>query len=336
MPGTVTISPQSGPPGSQVGVSGSVTCQADTQTIALVQNGTTLVSTSTNDGSFSVELSVPDTASTGPAQVNSTCDGSSATLGTFSVTGPETTTTTTPPTTTTTTAPTTTTPPPPPSRSQLCPSDSGNSGYVCSLYVDLLGRLPDAGSQSWIAALDSGRLNRTQVANGILSTPEFLHGEIAAWYTGYLGRPVDSLGLAAWIAVLAHGTPNEVVQAELLGSPEFYALAGSTPSGFVDRLYHDVLGRPADSASSVFQTLVADGQQHDPQGAQTVRTYVAVLILGSAEYQTDLVNFFYEQFLNRAADPGGLAGFVGVLQKGGTDQAVIDAILTSSEFFPNT
>jgi hypothetical protein len=113
VPGTVTVSPASGAAGSTITVSGTVTCVAATQVIALVGGGVTLTSKTTNDGAFSVTLTVPATATVGTDQVTSTCDGASATLGTFAVIA-ATTTTTAGPTTTTTAAPTTTTTTAPP------------------------------------------------------------------------------------------------------------------------------------------------------------------------------------------------------------------------------
>lgn len=118
-PGTVTVSPTSGAAGSTITVSGTVTCVASTQVIALVGGGVTLASTTTNDGAFSVTLTVPATATAGTDQVTSTCDGASATLGTFAVVAATTTTTAAPTPTTTaaptppTTAPTPTVPPAP-------------------------------------------------------------------------------------------------------------------------------------------------------------------------------------------------------------------------------
>ena len=45
---------------------------------------------------------------------------------------------------------------------------------------------------------------------------------------------------------------------------------------------------------------------------------VALGIDNSEEYQTDEVQQVYERFLHRAAEPGGLSGWLGFLQAGGT------------------
>jgi autotransporter translocation and assembly factor TamB len=120
VPGTVTIAPSSGAAGTIVVASGSVTCVASTQVITLVQGTTALASQSTNDGNFSVSLTVPAGALAQTDQITSTCDGSSVVLGQFTVTAAATTTTTAPaptttaaPTSTTAPTPTSTTPPAP-------------------------------------------------------------------------------------------------------------------------------------------------------------------------------------------------------------------------------
>ena len=55
--------------------------------------------------------------------------------------------------------------------------------------------------------------------------------------------------------------------------------------------------------------------------------------MSSSEYRGDLVNAFFEHFLDRPADHSGLATFVGLLNAGATDQQVISYLVGSSEFF---
>lgn len=68
---------------------------------------------------------------------------------------------------------------------------------------------------------------------------------VDSWYHRYLGRHIDPVGASDHIRALRHGTPAEVVEAAILSSPEYYFRAGSTPEGFVARLFADVLGRRA-------------------------------------------------------------------------------------------
>jgi hypothetical protein len=67
------------------------------------------------------------------------------------------------------------------------------------------------------------------------------------WYRTYLGRPGDQ-GMTTWVDQLNQGAPPDAVLAGILGSPEYYARAGSTPEGFISRLYADILKRPATSS----------------------------------------------------------------------------------------
>jgi hypothetical protein len=63
------------------------------------------------------------------------------------------------------------------------------------------------------------------------------------WYRTYLGRAPDPAGLAGWTTQLNQGTPADAILAAILGSPEFYVKAGSTPEGYITLLYNDILRR---------------------------------------------------------------------------------------------
>jgi hypothetical protein len=65
------------------------------------------------------------------------------------------------------------------------------------------------------------------------------------WYETFLGRAPDQ-GASPWVTQLSEGTPPDQVLSAILGSPEFYAKAGSTPEGFVTLLFQDALKRPPD------------------------------------------------------------------------------------------
>jgi hypothetical protein len=59
---------------------------------------------------------------------------------------------------------------------------------------------------------------------------------------------------------------------------------------------------------------------------------VAAALLGSGEYQTRLVNDLFQRFLNRDADAAGRDSFGQALAHGLPDEAVVAAILASSEY----
>jgi hypothetical protein len=57
------------------------------------------------------------------------------------------------------------------------------------------------------------------------------------------------------------------------------------------------------------------------------------VVLGSPEYQQDLVQDLYLQLLDRPVDPSGLATFTGLLAQGVRDEVVIAVIAGSAEYF---
>jgi hypothetical protein len=93
---------------------------------------------------------------------------------------------------------------------------------------------------------------------------------------------------------------------------------------FVQALYHDALGRSANSAELDFwvsalvqsgSAAVVNGIEHSPEG------------------RTHLVRGWYLQFLGRAALNGEEQGFVQLLVNGSTEEQVLSFILGSSEYF---
>jgi len=63
------------------------------------------------------------------------------------------------------------------------------------------------------------------------------------WYGRFLGRAPDAQA-SVWIDAIRSGQQPEAVLGQILGSSEYWMRAGSTPQGFVRRLYTDLTGRP--------------------------------------------------------------------------------------------
>jgi len=63
------------------------------------------------------------------------------------------------------------------------------------------------------------------------------------WYSRFLGRAPDGQS-SVWVEAVRSGQQPEAVLGQILGSSEYYMRAGSTPQGFVRRLYTDLTGRP--------------------------------------------------------------------------------------------
>jgi hypothetical protein len=208
------------------------------------------------------------------------------------------------------------------------PALYGKSGaFVAQAYQDLLGRTPDPGGLAyWCGQLDLGQLNRTQFAQDIVSSPEYRGDEVQRIYTHYLHRTAEPLGLSQWTAVLLAGTSLEQVQADIVGSPEYFQTrAGGTNSGFLNALYQDALGRMPDPGGFAgWSQALAGGLS---------RTQVAADFFAGTEFQGDLVQSFYATFLHRAPEPSGLNGWLSALQQGMTDEQVIAAFVGSAEYF---
>jgi len=116
----------------------------------------------------------------------------------------------------------------------------------------------------------------------------------------------------------------EQVQAIILGSAEYAQRAGGSDTAFLQAVYHDILGRPLDSASAASWSTALTQLDH---------AGVAALILASPEAEQDRIQAAYQRYLHRPADPPGLASWLLQLQHGLSDQSLTANILGATEFF---
>ena len=66
------------------------------------------------------------------------------------------------------------------------------------------------------------------------------------FYHALLGRAADPAGRGLFTSLLATGASHEQIRAAILASDEYFQRAGGTERGFLEALYHDVLGRGID------------------------------------------------------------------------------------------
>jgi N-acetylmuramoyl-L-alanine amidase/Domain of unknown function (DUF4214) len=197
--------------------------------------------------------------------------------------------------------------------------------YITRVYSDLFSRAPDPGGlATWISALTSGT-PRVAVANAITSSAEYRSKLITGSYGHYLGRTPDPGGLASWLAAMGRGMTIAQMESGFIASPEYYAKAGSTYAGWVTKLYADVLGRTAAPSEVAGWTATL--------GRGTPRGQVAMGFLLSTEHLTTVVNGYYQHLLARGIDPSGQRTWVGILQAGGRDEAIIGGIIASNEYY---
>lgn len=199
------------------------------------------------------------------------------------------------------------------------------SRYVGQLYQEILKRSPTSGDLSyWTGVLNQGA-SAFDVAQAIASSPEYRSLQIKQYYVTYLDRQADQGGMNFYLAFMAAGGTFEGVQAQLVGSAEYFQLNGSTNTGFLSSLYHEVLGRPIDQSGAATFTQALN--------AGVSRTEVAAAILTSTEYRSRLIDSYYQDFLARPADSGGLAAWLSSFRSGARDEQVLSGIISSDEFF---
>jgi hypothetical protein len=186
--------------------------------------------------------------------------------------------------------------------------------FLTQLFADLLQRTPDAAGLASLGGQLAGGASRAQIALAVQASPEFRQSMVQANFARFLGRPADPAGLAS----LA-GLPEGPLQATILGSDEFFAQAGADNTTFLAAVYQDVLGRDPDPAGqqSLLQAL----------DRNVSRLQVASAILASPEARSRGIQLLFERFLDRPADPAGLASFQSL-----PTEAVIARILSSDEF----
>jgi sugar lactone lactonase YvrE len=205
-----------------------------------------------------------------------------------------------------------------------------NQLWLTSLYQKVLNRAPDAAglTSNLNGLLNAYAAPRQTESAGLLGANEYRSNLVNGWYQKYLGRAADPAGLAGNVAALTAGTPDEQIIANLVGSGEYFAKHMSTNLGFLQAAYSDILGRALDSAGqTAFLNELASGVS---------RATVALQLLSSTEYRGNLVGGFYTKLLGRTGTNADIAGWVDVLAAGATDEQVMNAFLTTGEYFLRT
>src|SRR5690606_256124 len=115
-------------------------------------------------------------------------------------------------------------------------------------------------------------IDRTDFVRILLAWPDAREHMVTEAYQQVLGRAPDPAGLSYWSTCCR--TRAELV-ASLLASPEAYRQAGSTPEGYVTKVYETLLGRSANSPGS--------GYWAERLAAGTSRRSVAASVYASTE-----------------------------------------------------
>jgi hypothetical protein len=200
-----------------------------------------------------------------------------------------------------------------------------NEAFVTALYRDVLGRLPDAaGFSFWVQQLQAGAARAT-LAMAFEVSAEYRGLEVDQFYGTFLNRPADVGGRALWVNALLSGVSEADVVVAFVTSAEYTANHRDNAS-YVNGLYQDVLGHPADPAGAAFW----QGQLQ--RGLQS-RGQVALSLLSSTEAYFQAIDSYYSAFLGRPADSAGRQGFFTALQNGQfTPTGIATVFLASDEF----
>jgi hypothetical protein len=212
----------------------------------------------------------------------------------------------------------------------LANSTDTNQRFIVHLYSDLLGRAPDAtGMSYWSSLLAAGLLSRYQITQAFTHSLEYRIDLVVGVYGQVLHRAPDPAGLSACVNYLQAGGFVEQLAAVLSGSAEYYQnRAGGTNDGFLDALYHDALGRAIDAQSrAAWDQVLAGG---------TTLAQVATAIYSSHECDLNTARVFYQTFLHRSADTGGMNALAGAIAHGAHDEDVIALLLATDEYFNRT
>jgi hypothetical protein len=199
--------------------------------------------------------------------------------------------------------------------------------FVQALYLDELGRPgTTAELDGWVAALN-GLGGPQGVVAGIEGSFEARDHLVKGWYQTFLGRAAAGGEELGWVSLLADHTEEQVLS-QILGTPEFFNHAqqlvssGTPQERSVQALYLLLLNRTGSMAE-------VDGWVSAlPQRGQAG---VALGILQSLEYRTDVISGYYTSLLHRPAD-GELSGWA----SSGLDLATVRmGFETTPEFFLN-
>jgi uncharacterized protein YkwD len=206
--------------------------------------------------------------------------------------------------------------------------------FVSQQFLDVLGRPADpAGLATWTAALQSGATSQAGMVAALMNSPEanVVIEPVNRLYRAYFKRNPDVAGLNYWMGRLRSGATLGQVSAAFASSPEFVGTYGAlNDQGFVDLVYRNVLGRPADAAGAGYWVMQLGARRLDRGG-------VMVNFSESAEYRAatgkwnDVVQV-YVGLLRRSPDQGTLDTWIGQLNAGKPLTDLIASVLGSNEY----
>ncbi|HET6882973.1 MAG TPA: DUF4214 domain-containing protein [Pirellulales bacterium] len=167
--------------------------------------------------------------------------------------------------------------------------------------------------------------NLGQVAVSLTHDSQYYASFVASAYQHYLGRATDANGLNYWVTQMQLGTTDEQLEAELLASPEYAALQGSTDASWIAGMYQDLLGRTVDGPGlSYWLTQLQAG---------ATRYEIALGIAMSPEREAMVVTGDYQTYLGRGANAAEISYWVNAFEFGAHNEDLIAEFLASPEYY---
>jgi photosystem II stability/assembly factor-like uncharacterized protein len=191
-----------------------------------------------------------------------------------------------------------------------------NATFIGQLYQDLLARDSDAASAP----------ARSAAVGLLVTSAEYRNDLVTGYFQKLLGRAPSPAELSFFTA-RQQATSDEEVQAEIIGSSEYFARAGGTNDGFINQAFMDILGRPPTGPE------VTQAQAQLAAGAS--RQDVVAPLFKSNEYAVNLVNGLYQKYLGRPADQSGLDRFVPAFLNGLSQEGLVQILVGSDEYYTN-
>ena len=199
-----------------------------------------------------------------------------------------------------------------------------NDRWINQLYTDLLGRPADAAALSTLNGLLTGGATRASVASVVLASADYRQQLLTGFYSTFLHRPISAAEVGFWAPAFASGMTDEQIEAQIIASPEYFALGGSSNANWINRVFNEVLGRsPSSTETSAYLTLLGSNS----------RLSVGLSILNSGEAITRRVQQAFPRFLHRTATPVEQTTFVASLLGGLTDEQFLAQLVSADEYF---
>ncbi|HET6881661.1 MAG TPA: DUF4214 domain-containing protein [Pirellulales bacterium] len=204
-------------------------------------------------------------------------------------------------------------------------SGTPNQNFIDAVYQSILGRAADPAALAyWTPLLDQGA-PRSSLTLALTHSDEYDARIIEGVYQKYLGRAADPASLVNWTALMQGGLSDEQLEADFIGSAEYYLHSGGTDKSWVDAMYEDLLGRAADAAGEAYWVnALASGAR---------RAMVAYGFAASAEREADVIQNDYTTYLGRTASNAEVAGWVMAFEAGDSNENVIAGFAASDEYF---